>query len=117
MYDFKKFTTKLFSLIKSLIGALPDAISGSTRQPALLEMIHALVSYPQTITLVVENEECLVAIIKCVSHTAVLTTTQMVLGILNSLVEYENGKAILPYTNVNQIITAYIYINLFYRLI
>jgi hypothetical protein len=108
VYDFKKFIIKLFALIKSLIEALPDAISGSTRQPALLEVIHALVSYPQTLTLIVENEECLVAVIKCVSHTAVLTTTQMVLGILNNLVEFENGKAILPYTNVKQI-TVYIH--------
>ena len=101
MFDFSAVIESLYDIIVSLIHAIPESIAGSTRPSALLELIYTLTSYPQTAYLVASKKHIVEAVIRSVGYRAVPVISKIVLKILTTLLNFNNGVVIIPHSKVH----------------
>lgn len=100
VYDFSSEMVDFFSAVHPLIVALPSSIAGSSKSPALLKIFHALISYEQTIDVVVSKEEIVKIIITCIASQAESDVVFTLMETLNKLLDWKEGASILPHSHL-----------------
>ena len=101
--DFSSTMSTVCSKLAPLFEALPRSINGSTtsKPPALLKLVQALVQYEKTISIVASNEDIVQVIISCISSDRVSTAiVSVIMEIISSLLHFRNGSVILKYSGL-----------------
>ncbi len=99
--NFNEIGNQIWKHLDSNLIALPSSITNNKKPPALLSLIHSFASYESTINIIGQRPNIVKVIILCVASQKVdQSSVQLVMDILTFLLQYENGKNILPYSEV-----------------
>ena len=88
----------ILTSIAPLLRAIPGSICGSisSKAPALLRLIHSLVQYDRTISIIASREEIVRIVIQCVaSHRVSQNIVAVVMDIFSTLLNFNDGSVVL----------------------
>lgn len=97
VFNFKQMSADILRPLASLLMSMPTSIAGSTKPPSLLKILHALVQYDETVSVVENNAEIVKTVIKCVGSRCDFEVAKVVMGIITKLLETNNGDSVLPH--------------------
>lgn len=103
--DFSSLLKDIWFSLGDLLSVLPGTISGSvsgnSRAPALLKLINSLVDHNTTIDIIASRQDVVKVLIQCVgAHRAAYSSVKLVMSSLTALLEYKDGSALLPQSEV-----------------
>jgi hypothetical protein len=100
VFDFNLIKDDTFAPIMTLIDAVPSSISGSSRPPAIIKLIHALIQYDETNNIIVSNDKIVVAVIKCIASKTEFDVAKVIMDIISELLSRDDGISILPHAQL-----------------
>ena len=100
VFKFTSLAVTLFNIIEPLVAALPESVASSSKQPALLILLHSLVCNSETAEILVTRDDVIMALIECISRKCAPHTSKMIMAILNALLEHDGGKIVLPHSGL-----------------
>jgi hypothetical protein len=87
----------LGDLLTVLPGTISGSVSGNSRAPALLKLIHSLVDHTTTIDIIASRQDVVKILIQCVgAHRVAYSSVKLVMSTLTTLLEYKDGYTLLP---------------------
>jgi hypothetical protein len=103
VHNFMTNSESFFTPLQPLILALPTAVSSCRANcPAILRIFHSLSQYEQTIAVLAERTEVVCTIIRCIaSPNAAPEVMRYVIDILHALLDWKEGYAIFPHSEVS----------------
>ena len=111
-FQFLNAKRSIWDVVRPLVDVLSGALVPGAKPPALLKLVHALCSYPETIEHVVEDEGLVVNIIRCASRKCDLENARAVIESLSGLLDFQNGRVLQPHVEVRSSIIDYIYLHI-----
>ena len=100
VFDFIPFGDRIWTSLASVLQALPSSLSCATRPSALLKLIHALVQQPETLPVVAEHMETVKQCIRCIGSKCDPNVSKIVIDIVMSLLDWNDGVFIHPHVQV-----------------
>lgn len=100
VYDFSLVIDTTCNVLGSLLESLPHSISGARRAPALLKFVHAVISYPETVHMVLNRPDLVKTVIACVASRAEPEVMVVVLDSLSLLLDQNDGEVVLPHVKL-----------------
>lgn len=85
--DFSRFGAQLWSSTSGAIELLPEMVMKTEKTPSLLSLLETISTEPSLFSLLRMHEEAVVAVVKCVSSTSLMSVMNTALSFLQNLLD------------------------------
>lgn len=103
--DFSLIGNSVWAYLDSNLMALPSSIMHCRKPPALLCLIHSLMTFQNTKSIISSRNNIIITVINCVATPKVdQSIVYMLLDILSMLLELECGAILLPHSEVRKFV-------------